>query len=559
MAASSETGAVGEPAGTGPSGSGPSGSGPAGSEPSGTGAPRLRRNLSVWEAIGISLALMAPSMAASINPQGTATTVGRAVPIAFALAFVGVLLVAYTFVRLTQRFHHSGSVYGFVGATLGPRAGVISGWALTGTYTFYAVVTSMAGGRFAANFLNAIGIWKNPPTWSGFLLGAIGMVLVWFLAITPARGGTRILLAAEGITVLLILIVIVIVFAKLAGHSAPHGLGVDWSVFSLPSGVPLSTIFLGVVFGFLSFAGFEAASTLGEETRRPNRDIPRAILGVAIFGGIYFVVVTAVEVMGFGTSAKGVTAFINSTSLIGDLGTSYVASWLGTIITAGAMISAFGCALASTVGASRLTFAMSRDGMLPARFSHVSPRRRTPTVSTAAVAVAVYAIIAFTWFVLRGDPFTLFLESGVIGTLILLVVYVLATIGMVRLVFFSGVSGGSPGAERRAGAGGSGGSPPGKRSGGSSPRPSTVRRWEIVIPVLGIIVLGYTLYRNVWPLPTGVNWWGPSVAIAWLAVGIIWVLARPAATRRAGEMLTQAEGLAGPADSEGARLSRQGA
>ncbi len=513
MAASNETGPVSQ---TGPA-----------SELAEAGPPKLHRNLSVWEAIGISLALMAPSMAASINPQGTATTVGRAVPIAFALAFVGVLLVAYTFVRLTQRFHHSGSVYGFVGATLGPRAGVISGWALTGTYTFYAVVTSMAGGRFAANFLNALGVWKNPPTWSGFLLGAIGMLLVWFLAITPARGGTRLLLAAEAITVLLIVIVIVIVFAKLAGHSAPHGLGVDWSVLSLPSGTPLSTIFLGVVFGFLSFAGFEAASTLGEETRRPRRDIPRAILGVAIFGGVYFFVVTAVEVMGFGTSAKGVTAFINSTSLIGDLGTSYVASWLGTIITAGAMISAFGCALASTVGASRLAFAMGRDGVLPGRFSRVSPRRRTPTVSTAAVALTVYAIIAFTWFVLGGDPFTLFLESGVIGTLILLVVYILATIGMVRLVFFSG--------------------------------DSSVRRWELVIPVLGIIVLGYTLYRNVWPLPTGVNWWGPSVAIAWLVVGIVWVLARPAATRRAGELLTQAEGLAAPDASDPDRLSRQGA
>ena len=508
-----------------------------------TAQPKLHRNLSVWEAIGISLALMAPSMAASINPQGTATTVGRAVPIAFALAFVGVLLVAYTFVRLTQRFHHSGSVYGFVGATLGPRAGVVSGWALTGTYTFYAVVTSMAGGRFAANFLNAIGVWKNPPTWSGFLLGMIGMVLVWWLAITPARGGTRVLLAAEAVTVLLILIVIVIVFAKLAGHSAPHGLGVDWSVFSLPSGTPISAIFLGVVFGFLSFAGFEAASTLGEETRQPRRDIPRAILGVAIFGGIYFFVVTAVEVMGFGASANGVKAFINSTSLVGDLGTSYVSSWLGTVITAGAMISAFGCALASTVGASRLTFAMSRDGVLPARLSRVSPRRRTPTTAAAAVVLAVYVIIAFTWFVLGGDPFTLFLESGVIGTLILLVVYVLATMGMVRLVFFPGRAG----AERPGG------------SGESSPRVGTVRRWEIVIPVLGIIVLGYTLYRNVWPLPTGVNWWGPSVAIAWLAVGIIWVLARPAATRRAGELLTQAEGLAAPGASEDERLSRQGA
>jgi hypothetical protein len=143
------------------------------------------------------------------------------------------------------------------------------------------------------------------------------------------------------------------------------------------------------------------------------------------------------------------------------------------------------------------------------------------------VVLAVYVIIAFTWFVLGGDPFTLFLESGTIGTLILLVVYVLATIGMVRLVFFSG--------------------------------DSTIRRWELIIPVLGIIVLGYTLFRNVWPLPTGVAWWGPSVAIAWLVVGIIWVLARPAATRRAGELLTQAEGLAGPAADQDARLSRQGA
>jgi amino acid transporter len=487
---------------------------------------KLRRNLSIWEAIGISLALMAPSMAASINPQGTATTVGRATPIAFALAFVGVLLVAYTFVRLTQRFHHSGSVYGFVGATLGPRAGVISGWALTGTYTFYAVVTSMAGGRFASNFLNALGIWKNPPTWSGFLLGAIGMLLVWWLAITPARGGTRVLLAAEAITVTLIVIVIVIVFGKLAGHSAPHGLGVDWSVFKLPSGTPLSTVFLGVVFGFLSFAGFEAAATLGEETKRPNRDIPRAILGVAIFGGVYFFVVTAVEVMGFGTSAKGITAFINSTSLIGDLGTAYVASWLGTLITAGAMISAFGCALACTVGSSRLVYAMSRDGIMPERLSQVSPRRRTPTVAAGGVALAVYVIVAFTWFVLRGNPFGLFVQSGVIGTLILLVVYILATIGMARLVFFTGQT--------------------------------TVRRWEIAIPVLGLIVLAYTLFRNVWPLPTGVNWWGPSVAIAWFVIGIIGVLARPGATRQAGELLTRAEGLGGPEPVAAGQLQPEG-
>jgi amino acid transporter len=100
-----------------------------------TDSPHLRRELRLWEAVAISLALMAPSMAANINPQGTAGSVGRAVPLAFALATIGVLLIAWTFVRLTQRFNHAGSVYGFVGATLGPRAGVISGWALMGTYS----------------------------------------------------------------------------------------------------------------------------------------------------------------------------------------------------------------------------------------------------------------------------------------------------------------------------------------------------------------------------------------------------------------------------------------
>lgn len=477
-----------------------------------SGTPRLRRELSLWEAIGISLALMAPSMAANINPQGSASLVGRAVPLTFILATLGVLLVAYTFVRLTQRFHHSGSVYGFVGATMGPRTGIVAGWALTGTYVFYGVVTAMAGGRFAADFLNATGAWKNPPTWSGFILGGIGMALVWWIAISPARGGTRLLLLVEAVTVTLILVVTVVVFVKLATHTAPNHLALDWSVFSVPKGTSASVLFLGVVFGFLSFAGFEAAATLGEEAKHPRRDIPRAILGVAIFGGVYFTIVTAVEVMGFGTSASGMKAYVNSGSLMGDLSRAYLANWVGELITAGAMVSAFGCALACMVGASRLVYALGRDGISLKTFDHVSAKRGTPTRATGAVILAVYAITAFTWFILRSDPFTLFVQSGTIGTLILLVVYVLATIGMTRLVFFSG--------QKVAGS------------------------WQVAIPIAALLVLGYTLFRNIWPLPTGSAWWGPAVAIAWIVVGVAWVLARPSATRQAGEQLTRSEGLA---------------
>ena len=150
-------------------------------------APGLRRGLNIWEAIGISVALMAPSMAANINPQGTAASVGRAVPLAFALATVGVLLVAYTFVRLCQHYHHAGSVYGFVGATLGARTGLVAGWALLGTYTFYGVVTSMATGIFGTSFLDEIGVWNNPPTWAPFLIGALALGGVFLLTISPVR------------------------------------------------------------------------------------------------------------------------------------------------------------------------------------------------------------------------------------------------------------------------------------------------------------------------------------------------------------------------------------
>src|SRR5262249_40590834 len=156
----------------------------------------------------------------------------------------------------------------------------------------------------------------------------------------PARRGTSTLLTIEGVTVALIVVVAIIVLVHLITGNVPNGGTQKFTldVFTVAPGTPTSDVFLGIVFGFLSFAGFEAASTLGEETAHPRRDIPRAILGTAIFGGIFFVFVTAVEVMGFGTGAAGVDRFINSGSLMGDLGTTFIASWVGDLITLGATI-----------------------------------------------------------------------------------------------------------------------------------------------------------------------------------------------------------------------------
>src|SRR4030088_2031258 len=158
---------------------------------------------------------MAPSMAANINPQASAATAGRAVPLAFLIAAVGVLLVAYVFVRLCQYFPPAGAVYAFVGAPRGPRAGVVAGWGLLGTYTFYAVVTSTAAGIFGTAFLNAVGAWPHPPSWAPFLLAGVALALTLLLAVLPARRGTNVLLSVEGATVALILIVSAVVLVRL--------------------------------------------------------------------------------------------------------------------------------------------------------------------------------------------------------------------------------------------------------------------------------------------------------------------------------------------------------
>lgn len=462
-------------------------------------APGLQRNLSVWEAIGVSIALMAPSMAANINPQGTASVVGRGVPLAFALATVGVLLIAYTFVRLSQRFSHSGSVYGFVGATLGPRPGIIAGWLNAGTYLFFGVVTSMAAGRFINDLVITSGLWPGAPDRMAYVFAWVALIVVWFLASRRAQRGTRVLFVVEAVTVALILVVAAIVLVQLLGGTAPQGQRFDLSVFTV-SGADASTVFLGVVFGFLSFAGFEAAATLGEEAREPKRDIPRAILGTAIFGGLFFVVVTAVEVMAYGTDQAGIEAFINSGSLIGDLAANWVAPWLGVVITVGATISAAACTLATVVGASRLIFALSRDGLGPQPLAAVHDRHGVPHRAVAA-SIAVIFVVELVAMIAGAPSLDLFVYSGTGGTLILLIAYGLATVGCVKLLFFSG--------------------PP-------APGVKPVAKWELIIPVLALILLVYTLIRNVFPLPSGSDLWGPGMSIVVLIIVLVVVLARRA-------------------------------
>src|SRR5215212_9976175 len=122
----------------------------------------LRRELHFWEAIALSIAIMAPTAAMALNGTVPAQLVGQAVPLAFIFATVGVMFVMYAFIRLAQNFSHAGSVYAFSGVTLGPRAGFFAGFALFGTYLAFTAGSTAEVGLFGQAFFAGTGIWADP-------------------------------------------------------------------------------------------------------------------------------------------------------------------------------------------------------------------------------------------------------------------------------------------------------------------------------------------------------------------------------------------------------------
>src|SRR5437016_12027225 len=213
--------------------------------------PALRRELRFLETASVSVGVMAPTLAMSVTGVAAANALGRAAPLAFAFAALGVGLVAYGFVRLAGEFSHAGSVYAFVGNTLGPRAGFLAGWALLGTYLVFPPVSITGVAIFGRAFLDATGL-AHDADWYPLALAA--WAVIWFLAARGVRPTTRSVLVFEVVSVCLILVLMGVIYWRLAAGTVPGDRGFSGDVFILPPGVGVSVLALAATSGFLAFA-----------------------------------------------------------------------------------------------------------------------------------------------------------------------------------------------------------------------------------------------------------------------------------------------------------------
>lgn len=462
----------------------------------------IKRKLKLWEALAVSLGLMGPTLAMAGNGQGIIGTVGKAVPLVFLLGFLGVGLVAYGFIRLTQRYNHAGSAYALVGATLGPRAGFVAGFSLLGAYLFFAICTASVFGAFLNALLASV---ADADTNIGYGVSAAACLLVaGYLNTRDTKTASRYLLAIEGVGIAAMLVLVVVVF----GHGGAQKTGIDVSAFGT-GGVGLSAVLAAVVVAFLSWAGFEACAALGEETDNPTRNIPRALFGSVLLTGALYVLVMFAQTIGFGTDAKGLKAFQGSGNTLGDLGASYVGHWFGLVLLVTAVMSAFASNLSSVMTAGRLTMALARDGFGPRQLAHIDPTHRNPrnaVLATVAIAIVVNLVSWLAkWPVMgTGDAaIDAYFFFAVVGATCLMFAYLLVEVGVFA-------------AWRK--------------------RQINIHPAELVLPGLGglfiLVVIGYGVKDA-----TGLS---PAfVGIGWMALGlIIAVLARGLADR-IGKSLTK--------------------
>ncbi|HEX4010415.1 MAG TPA: APC family permease [Solirubrobacteraceae bacterium] len=468
----------------------------------------LRRELRFWEAIALSIAIMAPTAAMALNGTAPAALIGRAVPLAFIFATVGVLLVSYAFIRLSRYFSHAGSVFAFTGVTLGPQAGFFSGWALLGTYVAFTCASTAEAGTFGVAFFQGTGIWHGADY---LVIALVAGIIIAFLAFGDIRVATRSLLGMEGISVTLIVILMIVIVVKLIGGSAPHGQTITVDAFKIPSGTKFSAVASAAVFGFLSFAGFEGAAALGEETDNPRREIPRAIRNAVVASGIFYIVCITVQTWGFGATATGAKAFAGSTAPLGDLARSYVGSWMGDLINAGATVSAFASGLAAATAGARILFALSRDTALEPALGRTSTRSGAPAGALTVVLIVGIGAIAVQR-IANVSAVNAFFYPGTLGVLSLLVAYIVTNLGAISFLFIRA---------RRA------------------------PLYEIVLPILGMVFLGYTIYKNVVGVSFPYNRF-PLVVGIWLVIGLVIILAQPRLARRIGASLARDEGLEAP-------------
>ena len=335
-----------------------------------------------------------------VAADGTVTRYGAGPALILSFVLLGAVcaLAGLCYAELTALIPISGSAYTYAYATLGEMVAWTIGWDLILEYAVGNAAVAIAWSGYFSSFLRSVFHW-DMPFWLCHSYRDVMFSYPERIGELPMLGGHHIAVNIPGMAIVAVITWVLVigvkesawvnnamVVLKLAVLALFVGVGAfyidpaNWHPFA-PNG--WKGIHQGAAIVFFAYIGFDAVSTAAEETKDPQRMMPRGIMGSLMICTVIYVIVGAVA-----------TGLVPYQQLKGSdpLAKAFEVAGIGwgqAIISLGAIISMSAVLLVFQLGQPRIFFSMSRDGLLPPWFATVHPKYRTPHVTTILTGVVV--------------------------------------------------------------------------------------------------------------------------------------------------------------------------
>lgn len=352
-----------------------------------SGETDFKRTLGVWSLTAIGLGAIIGVGVFVLTGVVAANQAGPGVALSFIIAGLASAAAALCYAEFASMIPVSGSAYTYSYAVLGEIFAWFIGWDLLIEYTLVVAVVAIGMAGYLNELIAGFGV--EVPAWAasapgggdGGVINLFAVLLCLFVAGLQVRGteeSSRFNNAAVIIKLVIIVAIIVIgVFFVNPDNLTPL----------LPFGI--GGVFAGAGIVFFAVFGYDTLTTAAEESNNPQRDLPRAVLLSLAVAMVLYVLMSLV-----------VTGMVPYTQLDSPAPVAVAFQqvglpWVATIVSVAAIAGIFSVLFAFMLGAARVWFAISRDGLLPQWFARPHPRFRTPYRPTIIIGVLTALVAGF--------------------------------------------------------------------------------------------------------------------------------------------------------------------
>ncbi|MEY3084407.1 MAG: putative amino acid permease YhdG [Bacteroidota bacterium] len=348
---------------------------------------------------------------AAIIGGGTFSAIGNACAaggpgVVFLYIICGIAcgFTALCYAEFASRVPVSGSAYTYAYVSFGELFAWIIGWALIMEYSIGNIYIAFSWSGYFTNLVPGIPEWLTINYLSAKELRSPEAIAAWTNA--PSIGSLKIIfdLPAVVINILITAVVYVgtketknfsnaMVYIKLAVILLVIMVGLfyidmnNWEPF-MPNG--FEGVMGGVSAVFFAYVGFDAVSTLAEESKNPQRDLPRGMMYSLIICTVIYIVLALVLTGMVSYQLLGVDDPLAEIFKIKGI------KWMLWVVSIAAVIAMTSVLLVFQMGQPRIWMTMSRDGLMPQRFGKVNPRYQTPGFATIVTGFVVGVPLFFT-------------------------------------------------------------------------------------------------------------------------------------------------------------------